>query len=206
MDKTWKGAGIGSLSGLILGLVAKKLTNPNKSLSWKDYATWGGVGALVGGGAGAAIAHDPKMNDEDKKRLEQEKKDLENQLEEAGDAGKRLGSATVAAAKVVGGRYAGKLADYAADMASISSGSTAKKFLGNNAGRFKAIRNFFNKSNKVRRKAVGGLKPSKWGGRIGTTLGLLYAAPDIMYAAFGDGTNSTLKDRLLQITEDLKNQ
>lgn len=55
MSKEVRNTAIGGLTGLALGLLARRLVAGNSKVDWSDYATWGGIGAGIGGLTGYGI-------------------------------------------------------------------------------------------------------------------------------------------------------
>lgn len=106
--KMLKGVGAGSIIGAIAAIAAKKLINGSKQLTLKDYMTWGGGGAIVGGTTGAIATHEPAVDEDTKKELDNKIADLEEKVE---DAPTRSGAAAQIAAATAAGGGVGYWAD-----------------------------------------------------------------------------------------------
>ena len=55
MSNEVRNTAIGGLTGLALGLLTRKLVAGDSKVNWSDYATWGGIGAGLGGLAGYGL-------------------------------------------------------------------------------------------------------------------------------------------------------
>lgn len=76
--------GAGALTGLAVGLLLRKLTAPKRGVGWKDYATWGGLGAGLGGLTGYGLAtpvDQSKHTEEQTAQLESDIKETQAELD-----------------------------------------------------------------------------------------------------------------------------
>lgn len=85
MSNEVRNTAIGGLTGLALGLLARKLVAGDSKVDWSDYATWGGIGAGVGGLTGYGLTgldtskEDPEVIKEQLQEQEAEIEKLKNE-------------------------------------------------------------------------------------------------------------------------------